>query len=194
MLHLPLITGEVASIETSSGRELARTAVAANELLGNLIAADGRLVSQSASHIAAFPQLREHQQAIADALQKNADNVLALEERGRMHLHLGRRERGLEDLRRAVALRPTVTGKQLLARLLLDEVRLGHSKDLDATIRELETLLDDPKQRFLFARLRAANWQRRGELLAAARELLKLADAWEPSTELEIVTGTTAAR
>jgi len=194
VLHLPLITGEVASIETSSGRELARTAVAANELLGNLIAADGRLVSQSASHIAAFPQLREHQQAIADALQKNADNVLALEERGRMHLHLGRRERGLEDLRRAVALRPTVTGKQLLARLLLDEVRLGHSKDLDATIRELETLLDDPKQRFLFARLRAANWQRRGELLAAARELLKLADAWEPSTELEIVTGTTAAR
>ncbi|RLT06384.1 MAG: hypothetical protein DWI21_11220 [Planctomycetota bacterium] len=194
VLHLPLISGEVVSIETRSGRLLARTAVAAKELLGNLIAADGRLVSQSASHIAAFPQLREHQQAIADALLQNADNARALEERGRMNLHLGRRERGLEDLRRAIALRPTAEAKQLLAGLLLDEVRLGQSTDLEATIRELETLLDDPKQRLLFARLRAASWQRRGESLAAARELLKLADAWEPSTELEIVTGSTAAR
>ena len=194
VLHLPLITGEVASIETRSGRLLAKTMVAAKELLGNLIAADGRLVSQSASHIAAFPQLQEHQRSIANALQQNADNAPALEERGRMNLHLGRRERGLEDLRRAIALRPTAEAKQLLAGLLLDEVRLGQSTDLDATIRELETLLDDPKQRLLFARLRAASWQRRGELLASARELLKLADAWEPSTELEIVNGTTAAR
>lgn len=194
VLHLPLISGEVASIETRSGRLLAKTTVAAKELLGNLIAADGRLVSQSASHVAAFPQLREHQQAIADALQQNADNARALEERGRMNLHLGRRERGLEDLRRAIALRPTVEAKQLVAGLLLDEVRLGQSTDLEATIRELETLLDDPKQRLLFSRLRAASWQSRGESLAAARELLKLADAWEASTELEIVTGSTAAR
>lgn len=194
VLHLPLISGEVVSIETRSGRLLARTGIAAKELLGNLIAADGRLVSQSASHIAAFPQLREHQQAIADALQQNADNARALEERGRMNLHLGRRDRGLEDLRRAIALQPTADAKQLLAGLLLDEVRLGESADLEAAIRELETLLDDPKQRLLFARLRAASLQRRGELLAAARELLKLADAWEPSNELEIVTGPTAAR
>lgn len=194
VLHLPLISGEVVSIETRSGQVLARTAVAIKELLGNLIAVDGRLVSQSASHIAAFPQLREHQQSIADALQQNADNPRALEERGRMNLHLGRRERGLEDLRRAISLRPTAEAKQLLAGLLLDEVRLGQSPDLEATIRELETLLDDPQQRLLFARLRAASWQRRGESLAAARELLKLADAWEPSTELEIVTGPTAAR
>ncbi len=194
VLHLPLISGEVVSIETRSGRVLARTMVAAKELLGNLIAADGRLVSQSASHIAAFPKLREHQQAIADALQQNADNPRALEDRGRMNLHLGRREQGLKDLRRAISLRPTAEAKQLLAGLLLDEVRLGQSTDLEATIRELETLLDDPKQRLLFARLRAASWQRRGESLAAARELLKLADAWEPSTELEIVTGPTAAR
>ncbi len=194
VLHLPLISGEVVSIETRSGRVLARTAIAAKELLGNLIAADGRLVSQSASHIAAFPQLQEHQQAIAKALQQNADNGRALEERGRMNLHLGRREQGLEDLRRAIALRSTAETKQLLAGLLLDEVRLGQATDLEATIRELETLLDDPKQRLLFARLRAASSQRRGELLGAARELLKLADAWEPSIELEIVTGTTAAR
>lgn len=194
VLHLPLISGEVVSIETSSGRVLARSTVAIKELLGTLISADGQLVSQSASHIAAFPQLREHHQSIANALQRNADNPRVLEQRGRMNLHLGRRERGLEDLRRAIALRPTAETKQLLASLLLDEVRLGQSTDLDATIRELETLLDDPKQRLLFARLRAASWQRRDELLAAARELLKLTDAWEPSSELEIITGPTAAR
>lgn len=194
VLHLPLVSGEVVSIETRSGRVLARTEVAAKELLGNLIAADGRLVSQSASHVAAFPQLREHQQALAAALQQNPENARALEERGRMNLHLGRRERGLEDLRRAIALQPTGGAKQLLAGLLLDEVRHGESPDLEATIRELELLLDDPKQRLLFARLRAASWQRRGELLPAARELLKLADAWEPSNELEVVNGTTAAR
>lgn len=194
VLHLPLISGEVVSIETRSGRVLARTTVATKDLLGNLIAADGRLVSQSASHVAAFPQLSEHQQAIAEVLRKNGDDPRALEERGRLNLHLGRRERGLEDLRRAIALRPTAEAKQLLAGLLLDEVRQGESADLDATIRELESLLDDPKQRLLFARLRATSWQRRGELLPAARELLKLADAWEPSNELEIASGATASR
>ena len=194
VLHLPVMTGEVVSIETRSGRVLARTAVAAKELLGNLIGVDGRLVSQSASHVAAFPQLQEHQQAIAEALRQNNDSPRALEERGRLHLHLGRRDKGLEDLRRAIALRPTAAAKQLLAGILLDELRLGSATDLEATILELETLLDDPKQRLLFARLRAASWQRRGDLLPAARELLKLADAWEPSTELEIVTGSTAAR
>lgn len=194
VLHLPLISGEVVSIETRSGRVLARTTVAIKELLGNLIAADGRLVSQSASHIAAFPQLAELQQALAKALQQNADNGRALEERGRMNLHLGHRDRGLADLRRAIALRPTAEAKQLLAALLLDDVRLGELADLEPTIRELETLLDDPQQRQLFARLRAGNLQRRGERLAAARELLKLADGWEPSNELDIVSGSTTAR
>ncbi|MBC7822114.1 MAG: PQQ-binding-like beta-propeller repeat protein [Planctomycetaceae bacterium] len=194
VLHLPQVNGEVVSIEARTGRMLARREVAIKELLGNLIAADGRLVSQSATHIAAFPQLREQQRTIAAALLKNEDDARTLEDRGRMNLHLGLRVRGLEDLRRAIALSPTAEAKQALAGLLLEEVRYGQTADLDATVRELETLLDDPKQRLLFARLRAASFQRRGELLLAARELLKLADAWEPSSELEISHGATVAR
>ncbi len=194
VLHLPLISGEVVSIDSRTGRTLARREVADKELVGSLIAAEGRLVSQSATHIAAFPDLRQQQQSLAAALLKNPDDAAALEERGRMNLHLGRRARGLDDLRRAITLRPTPEAKQALAGLLLDEVRFGKAADLDATIRELETLLVDPKQRLLFARLRAASWQSRGEFFAAARELLKLADAWEQSGELEIANGSTSAR
>lgn len=194
VLHLPQINGEVVSIEARTGRTLARREVAIKELLGNLIAANGRLVSQSATHIATFPELREQQQAIAVALQKNPDDARALERRGRLNLHLGQRARGLEDLRRAITLSPTSESKQALAGLLLEEVQFGQTADLEGTILELETLLDDPKQRLLFARLRSASFRRRGELLLAARELLKLTDAWEPSSELEIHNGTTAAR
>ncbi len=194
VLHLPQINGEVVSIEARTGRALARREVAIKELLGNLIAADGRLVSQSATHIAAFPGLRRQQQAIAATLLKDPDNARALEERGRTNLHLGLRARGLEDLRRVIAISPTSEAKQAVAGILLEEVRYGQATNLEATIRELETLLDNPKQRLLFARLRAASFQRRGELLSAARELLKLADAWEPSSELEIDSGATVAR
>ena len=194
VVHLPQVNGEVISIEARTGRTLARREIAIKELLGNLIAANGRLVSQSATHIATFPQLREQQRAIAAALLKNENDARALEDRGRMNLHLGQRVRGLEDLRRAITLSPTPEAKQALAGFLLEEVRYGQTADLEATVRELETLLDDPKQRLLFARLRAASFQRRGELLLAARELLKLADAWELSSELEISNGTTVAR
>ncbi len=194
VLHLPQINGEVVSIEARTGRTLARREVAIKELLGNLIAADGRLVSLSATHIAAFPELRKQQQAIAATLLKNPDNAGALERRGRMNLHLGLRARGLEDLRRVIAMSPTSEAKQALAGILLEEVRFGQTADLEATIRELETLLVDPKQRLQLAQLRAASFQRRGELLEAAHVLLKLADAWEPSSELEIDSGATVAR
>lgn len=194
VLHLPQINGEVVSIEARTGRTLARREVAIKDLLGNLIAADGRLVSLSATHIAAFPELSKQQRSIAAALLKNPDNARALEERGRMNLHLGLRTRGLEDLRRVIAISPTAEAKQSLAGILLEEVRFGQATDLEATIRELETLLVDPKQRLQLAQLRAASFQRRGELLSAARELLKLADAWEPSSELEINSGATMAR
>jgi outer membrane protein assembly factor BamB len=194
VLHLPQINGEVVSIEARTGHTLARREVAVKELLGNLIAAKGRLVSQSATHIAAFPDLSQQQRVIAADLLKNPDNVRALEERGRINLHLGLRTRGMEDLRRAVAISPSAETKQVLAGILLEELRFGQETDLEATIRELESLLDDPKQRLMFARLRASRFQRRGEWLSAARELLKLADAWEPSSELEIDSGATVSR
>jgi outer membrane protein assembly factor BamB len=194
VLHLPQTNGEVVSIETRTGRTLGRREVAVKELLGTLIAADGHLVSQSATHIAAFPELRAQQQTLAATLLKNPDDARALEERGRLSLHLGERTRGLADLRRAIALSPTSEAKQALADNLLDELRFGQAADLETAVRELESLLDDPKQKLLFSRLRAASLQRRGELLLAARELLKLADAWEPSSELEVNSGATVAR
>ena len=184
VLHLPVSSngGEVISLETQSGRQLTKTVV--SKSLGNLIAANGQLVSQSASYVVAFPQLRELQERIARAFEQNADDARALEQRGRLNLHLGRRQRGMEDLRRAVALRPTAEAKQTLAALLLEELRLDQA-DLESTIRELDTLVDDPQQRLMFARLRAHSLQLRGEHLAAARELLKVADAWEPDSELQ---------
>ena len=154
VLHLPVNSngGEVISLETQSGRQLTKTVV--SKSLGNLIAANGQLVSQSASHAVVFPSLRETQANLARAFEQNADDAQALEQRGRLNLHLGRRQRGMDDLRRAVALRPTADAKQTLAALLLEELRLDQI-DLESTIRELDTLVDDPKQRLMFARLRA---------------------------------------
>ncbi len=193
VLHLPVISndGEVISLETRSGRLLARTELP--KLLGNLIAANGQLVSQSAAHIVAFPAVSELQQNFARALARQADDAQTLERRGRLNLHLGHRQRGMEDLRRSVALQTTPEAKHTLATLLLEELRLDQA-NIDSTIRELETLIDDPRQRLMFARLRAESLQRRGEPLAAARELLKLADAWELDSELENFGGNGSAR
>jgi tetratricopeptide (TPR) repeat protein len=143
--------------------------------------------------VVAFPPLRETQDRLARALEQNADDARALEQRGRLNLQLGRRQRGMEDLRRAIALKPTAEAKQTLAALLLEELRLDQA-NLESTIRELDTLVDDPKQRLMFARLRAHSLQQRGEHLAAARELLKVADAWEPDNELQHFGDKVAAR
>jgi hypothetical protein len=195
VLHLPLITGEIASIETHSGRLLARTELSQQELLGNLIAADGRLVSQSATHIASFPALRQRQQAIAAALEKNPNDNRALEQRGELRLQLGDRAGGLADLRRAMKLGTlSPGGQQAIVSLLLEEIRLGESSEFDQAVQELETLLDGSQQRLLLVRLRAAHWQRRGQPLAAARELLKGTESWRPSDQLEVEQGSTLSR
>lgn len=185
VLHQPVSNndGEVVSVELQTGRILARTEVP--RLLGNLVAAHGQIVSQSATHVAAFPALRDLETSLTKSLTEETNNARALEERGRLRLHLGQRARGLEDLRHAVALGASADAKRTLAALLLEELRLDRKGDIEATIRELETLVDDPKQRLQFARLRAHGLQQRGESLSAARELLKLADAWEPTNELE---------
>lgn len=184
VLHLPVTSngGEVISLETRTGRLLTKAVV--SKPLGNLIVANGQLVSQSASHVVAFPALNETQENLARAIAQNADDATALEQRGRLNLHLGHRQRGLEDLRRAISLRPTSDAKQTLAALLLENLRFDQA-DLESTIRELDTLVEDPKQRLIFARLRAQSLQLRGEYLSAARELLKVADAWEPDGELQ---------
>lgn len=184
VLHLPVMShgGEVVSIDTRNGRLLARTPCAQG--LGNLIAANGQLVSQSATQVAAFSSLSDLQREIAQSLAQNPDNARALEQRGQMQLHLGRRQQGLTDLRRAVALKPTADNKRLLAELLLEELRTDGT-EIDATMRELDTLVDDPRQRLTVARLKAQRLQQRGQTLESAREFLKLADAWEPTDELE---------
>ncbi len=202
VLHQPNIRGELVSIDAVSGQVLATTKPIAGETgrdgvptYGNLLAASGRIVSQSAESLVVFPALGDLQRELTERLAANPNDASALERRGRMSLSLGDRERGLSDLRQAVALRPSASAKRQVVDLLMSGLHgdLNDSK-LEAIIRELEPLIDDAEQRLRFVRLRAEHWSRGKQWMLAAREFLKLADAWEPTGVLEVNDGSSSSR
>jgi outer membrane protein assembly factor BamB len=172
--HLPLSTSEMATLDLQDGRLLVRSKSADAQAVGNLVSAGGVVVSQSVDKLTALKSLTQIDKEIATGLQKNANDALALAKRGELHLHRGREESGLLDIRRSVELQPTPRTKSLLAETLLDGLRHDF-----ATYRkyaeEMRSLIDDPSAKSRFLRLHAAGLQQVGELEAAFTEYLRLA-------------------
>jgi outer membrane protein assembly factor BamB len=172
--HLPLSTSELATLDLQDGRLLVRSKAAEGQTVGNLVSAGGVVISQSVDKLTALKSLAQIDKEIAAGLKKNSGDALALAKRGELHLHRGREEKGLIDIRRSVEIQPTPRTKSLLAETLLDGLRHDF-----ATYRkhaeEMRSLIDDPTAKSRFLRLHAAGLQQVGELEAAFAEYLRLA-------------------
>src|SRR5262249_29450582 len=76
------------------------------EVPGNLIFFDGQVVSQSATDVVVYPQLKVKLDQMNERLAKNANDPVGLFERAELRLDKGERVGAVEDLHEALANNP----------------------------------------------------------------------------------------
>ncbi|HEY1376304.1 MAG TPA: PQQ-binding-like beta-propeller repeat protein, partial [Gemmataceae bacterium] len=99
----------VLAINLATGKPIGPPAKSRKKIaLGNLVFVDGELVSQTATAVAAFPELKRMLAEIDRRLKQNPTDPVGLIERGELYLDKGDLKRAVEDLRTALANKPPV--------------------------------------------------------------------------------------
>lgn len=112
--YLPLRKGEVMAVDIEKGTVKAHNrAKVAGVTPGNLIFYEGAVISQTPTHIVAYPQLVARLELASAALKADPENPEKLVERGELYLADGQVQAAVDDLQKALARKP---GEPLLAR------------------------------------------------------------------------------
>lgn len=182
----PLASGEIAIIDLQSGRALARLPFAEGKVPGNLVAANGMLVSQSASELIALPTEQSLQVQLQQLLAANSKDAEALALRGELRLQHGNLSTGLDDLQTALALKENPTIRKVANATLLEGLR-SNFNEYRARSQDIERSLS-PQDRLQYLVLcvegLAANGERREALehaLTLLTESLKIPALHHPS-------------
>jgi outer membrane protein assembly factor BamB/tetratricopeptide (TPR) repeat protein len=169
----PLTTGEIAVVDLEQGRLLCRSPLTSGGTSGNLVAAGGWLVSQTATEVVAFRSLSEIKSQIARQLAKDEQDPLALSLQGEVALQQGRLPEGLASLRQSVRRQPDPRSKRVLSWALLDSLR--HDFDaFESESKEIESLLQDDEQELQFLRTYAHGLHQSGRYQEALLRYLKI--------------------
>ena len=166
LYHLPLSSGDLATIDLRRGRILTRTRFSKNAQPGNLVSAEGAVVMQSAGSVQGFPPTAELEQQIAKTLEQAPDDAAALAARGELRLHRGKTDAGLADLTRSVKLRPDPRTQSIAVATVLESLRFDFAASRTLAER-FEPQITDPRQRVEYHRLMAAGLARAGDPEAA---------------------------
>lgn len=171
---LPLSTGEILAIEYDSGRVRVRARLNQGRIPGNLAAGAGALVSQGLGEVLAFRRLPDIEHQVATTLEQRPEDPDALALRGELRLHQGDDAAAIADLRQSLSLKPNPQASLVLADLLIAALRKEFPTGREP-IAEIEGLIQDDHQRTEFLCLTGAAYEKRGQLLAAFEQYLKLA-------------------
>ena len=115
---VPLPDGELAAVRVSDGAVVARTSVGAE--LGNLVAADGQLISQTGDTVTGFLSADAVAALLADATPDDTRSRLL---RARLHLQSGDHPAAAADLRAAADAAADGDARRAVARTLVDALR-----------------------------------------------------------------------
>jgi outer membrane protein assembly factor BamB len=189
--YLPLQKGEICAIDLARGKVKAHIKSPTGEALGNLIFHDGHLLSQTATSIAAYPQLDVMLGEIQRALARNPRDPTALTERGDLRLASGKVPEAVADLRAALGARPPAEILPRTRRLLFEAFTDLFQRDFAtawrAHIKEFEEVCrtEDPAEtrrrlsRFHF--IVGVGCEHQGELVRALRSYLAIAELAGPT-------------
>jgi len=169
----PLVTGEIGVIDLKSGHLLSRFPLQSNEVPGNLIAANGQLVMQTASGLTGFRSRETVESGIAARLKQDPSDPIAIAERGEWRLQQGDVEQGLADLKGIVNLAAPDSSRQVLAWALLDGLRSDFARFRDQAPL-IDAGLSTPAQRLQFLRTYARGLQTAGDDELAFANYLKI--------------------
>jgi outer membrane protein assembly factor BamB len=178
LYHLPLATGEIVTLHLGSRQLFGPSPLGEGVTAGNLIAAEGRLISQSTGMVAGFRRLEMFEAELQERLAAEED-AAALALRGEHRLHRGEIEAGLADLRAACAAGAPPRAKRLLVKTLLEGLRSDFASFRHYE-QDLAELADDPIQRAAFFQRFAEGLDEAGEFAAAFQAYLRLTDGRLP--------------
>ena len=122
--HLPLSTGEIATINLEQGVLQARSLGPEGWIPGNLLSINGILVSQSVNQLMGFPALNETEIEMAKQLESNPQHHLALAQRGELLLRQGETEAGLVDLETSLKHQPNRHASSMYIERVLEGLRV----------------------------------------------------------------------
>ena len=182
---LPLITNELLTFDLRTGAVLARAPFPEETLAGNLVAAEGRLISQSATGIRTYAGVEQPAAWLAaiEAATPAAPRDLAAA--GELLLHAGESDRGLAHLRAAIAADNDLRARLVVAATLTERLRLDFAAHR-ADAEEVERLVAGTTDEANFRRLMATQSEAVGDRQEAFRQLLGLSVLVgdEPSLEM----------
>ncbi|HEV3025554.1 MAG TPA: PQQ-binding-like beta-propeller repeat protein, partial [Pirellulales bacterium] len=191
--YLPLSSAEVAAVDLTAGRIVARSKSRGGIVPGNLICYQGAVISQGVESLESFHQLEDLRRQVAEVLSERPDDADALARQGELLLDEGRLEESVTQLRRSFEIKPEARTRELLLDALLEGLRLdfkAHRRHLD----EIERLATSPTSRTAYLRLLATGLQQNGEIEAAFAAYLRLVDLGSPGDELEKLDGGLSVR
>ncbi|PHQ35371.1 oxidoreductase [Rhodopirellula bahusiensis] len=143
--YLPTTTDELIEISLKNGEVLQRRTV--RFPLGNLIAVDGELISQSATMVAVAYGERSLQPRVDALLQKDPENFFALVRKAELLIEQEERPQALKLLRKARELDPDNDEVIMLSvEAMLGSLRQNPS-DSNVDLEALMKLIDQPEQR-----------------------------------------------
>jgi tetratricopeptide (TPR) repeat protein len=174
--YLPLTTGEIAAIETASGKLTVYAVPKSGTALGNLICYRGSILSQSALVLDKYEQLDVLQQRVEKALAANPDDATALRELAELKRTDGQTTEAVKLLKRAFGIAPS----DALTQEMLTEVLLESLADDYAAFRDdvplLSRLIHDRQQQIELMRIEASGLDKLGQRLQAFDAYMRLAD------------------
>jgi len=191
--YLPLTTAEVAVVELTAGKIVARSKSRGGTVPGNLICYQGAVISQGVESLESFHQLEDLRRQVAAVLAQHPDNAEALARQGELLLDEGHLDESVAQLRRSFEIKPEPRTRELLIDALLEGLRIdfaAHRVHLD----EIERLAESPTSRAAYLRLLATGLQQTGEVEAALAAYLRLVDLGPPSGALERLDGGLSVR
>ncbi len=177
--YLPLTTAEVAKIDLKTGEIVSRSRSRFGNVPGNLICYRDSIISQGSDYLDAYYQLDALKERIADALAAEPEDPRALAALGEVKLDEGPLDEAVELFRRSYAISSDETTRVQLIESLLEGLRVDFAGYRDA-LGELEGLVEQPRHRLEFLRLKAMGLQAAGEVQPAFETYLQLVDEQAP--------------
>jgi outer membrane protein assembly factor BamB len=138
---------EICSIDIKNGKVLAHTKSRKKEIPGNLLFYEGDVLSQTATEMAAYPQLSVHLARIDELIKINPNNPEALYKRGQLRLDKGDLGGAIEDLHRALENKPDKDTLPLAREKLYESLTEYVQRDFDKAegyLKEYEELCNVP--------------------------------------------------
>lgn len=170
--YLPTTSSELLQIDVLEGKVV--QSVKTDLVLGNLISYRDQIISLNVDWLACYYQADPLRRLVETRLKKNPDDVWALLRHAELLIHDQRRDEALETLQRAYRLRPE---DEVVRQLLVASLMQALEEDFGRyrkVARELEDLIDQPRQRLAYLRLLVDGSLEEGDWATAWKSLESL--------------------